>query len=205
MFKNLIIAAHDQKLDKKIAGIIQWLERLKKSYSSGAMENALMDAECAKADLEVLRRDVWKQVQPEKINSGFKNMRLAYSFFRTISLTLLIVLLAVVPISKDVAIKTVNIEINKPIKINTLSTEKISKNTALPETPKVNHSKNITKRKKNNPKISAKPESKTAKTETPKTELKTAAKKTVPYDKVYSLIQTGERALRNESYVTINK
>ena len=42
-------------VEKRVAGIIRWLERLKKSYSSGALESALMDAECARADLENLR------------------------------------------------------------------------------------------------------------------------------------------------------
>ena len=51
-------------LDKRVAGIIRWLERLKKSYSAGSMENALMDAECARADLENLRLDVWANLDP---------------------------------------------------------------------------------------------------------------------------------------------
>ena len=49
--------------DKRIDGIIRWLERLKKSYKSGAMESALMDAECARADLEMLRQEVWSTAQ----------------------------------------------------------------------------------------------------------------------------------------------
>ena len=45
-------------MDRRIAGIIRWLERFQSSYRSGAIESALMDAECARADLEDLRSDV---------------------------------------------------------------------------------------------------------------------------------------------------
>ena len=49
-------------MDRRIAGIIRWLERFQSSYRSGAIESALMDAECARADLEDLRSDVWRSV-----------------------------------------------------------------------------------------------------------------------------------------------
>ena len=45
-------------MEKRVAGIVRWLERFQRSYKSGSMESALMDAECARADLETLRRDV---------------------------------------------------------------------------------------------------------------------------------------------------
>jgi len=48
-------------MEKRVAGIIQWLERCIKAYKNGAVENALMDAECARADIEVLRGELWKK------------------------------------------------------------------------------------------------------------------------------------------------
>lgn len=53
-----------QGVEKRVAGIVRWLERFQRSYRSGAMESALMDAECARADLETLRRDVWFALDP---------------------------------------------------------------------------------------------------------------------------------------------
>lgn len=88
-------------VDKKVAGIIRWLERLKTSYSSGAMESALMDAECARADLENLRLDVWATLEP-KTQTGNKFFSRVMNFSRVASLTALIVLTAVFPISKEV-------------------------------------------------------------------------------------------------------
>ena len=49
-------------MERRIAAIIRWLERFQNSYRAGALENALMDAECARADLENLRLDVWARI-----------------------------------------------------------------------------------------------------------------------------------------------
>ena len=50
-------------MEKRVAGIIRWLERCIKAYKAGAVESALMDAECAKADMEALRSELWKKVE----------------------------------------------------------------------------------------------------------------------------------------------
>ena len=49
-------------VERRVDGIIRWLERFQSSYHSGALENALMDAECARADIENLRLDIWSRV-----------------------------------------------------------------------------------------------------------------------------------------------
>ena len=50
-------------MEKRVAGIIRWLERCVKAYKDGAVESALMDAECARADMETLRGDLWKKLE----------------------------------------------------------------------------------------------------------------------------------------------
>ena len=194
-----------EKVDKKITGIIHWLERLNKSYSEGALENALMDAECAKADLEVLRRDVWNRVQPKNYVPRFSFVDFLMSCLRTTSLTILIVLLAVVPISKDVKANVV--ELNQLETLETLEkniTPKSIKNT--PKIP-VKHKKIAQTEQNSIKKITRnstlKNPEKTLQL-AQKSEQKNEKQKSVPYDKVFSLIQTGERALRNESYIVIN-
>lgn len=49
-------------VERRVADIVRWMERFEKSYRSGAIESALMDAECARADLDDLRSDVWSSV-----------------------------------------------------------------------------------------------------------------------------------------------
>ncbi len=207
----------EQKVDKRITGIIRWLERLRNSYSSGAMENALMDAECARADLEVLRRDVWQRVQPLKhANPEFNPAYFLASCLRVISLAALIILLAVVPISRDVVTNLVPADNSQvaaepePAKISQVSQVSQVKHeheTFRKITPaKSNSNPSSSSRRK---KVLAKTQVNNAKSES---NAKSDAKKTTTsqtnqlgYDKVFSLIQTGERALRNESYVVINK
>ena len=184
-------------VDKKVAGIIRWLERLKKSYSSGAMENALMDAECARADLENLRLDVWANLEP-KNQQGSKIFSRVINFSRVASLAVLIVLLAVFPISKEVQApaavnKKSEITLAEPIII--IREEKINN-----EISAVNNTKpKRVAAKTANIKKSAVPSSE--KIIQAKTRASERTQKTVAYDKVFSLMQTGQRALKNNSSV----
>ena len=204
------------RVEKKVAGIIKWLERLKQSYSSGAMESALMDAECARADLEDLRLDVWEKVSPSAHrNSAAFSRVLGYA--RTFSLSVIIVMASVVPLSRDV--KAPEIEPLKnarayagPIVVFR-EYERPADNTVVheDEAPVTEHKLKPTER-------TLKPETKIAdsspkkqpaqkrtaqkRTQTPaKTDTKHKSSGTVPYDKVYSLIQTGRRALKNNTSV----
>ena len=103
---------HAVLIDKRVAGIIRWLERLKQSYSSGALESALMDAECARADLENLRQDVWAKVNPEEIQETKIFSRLIHAS-KIAFLAMLVVLSAVFPIAKDVQITVIATEQDK--------------------------------------------------------------------------------------------
>ncbi len=185
-------------VDKKVAGIIRWLERLKKSYSDGAIESALMDAECARADLENLRNDVWLKVKPEKHKSSNSSM----SFLRRVLLAVIVILFHVAPLAKDnVPSPTVTEEIKaltqpqpKPIIIVREYDKPEVKPSKAETSPKRSSRKQVTQKKTS---VSPKPTT---------TSSYRASQKTVPYDKVLSLVQTGQRALKeNTSVISIKK
>ena len=184
----------DNKIDKKVAGIIRWLERFKKSCSAGAIESALMDAECARADLENLRLDVWAVLEPgvkpeNKFFSRFLN------FAKITSLAAVIVMLTVFPISQEIKAPVIghkkeNLTLAEPIIIiredNKKSEIKVKNENYAVKPKKPTRTANVKK-----------PQIIQAKTETkPEPE-----QKTVAYDKVFSLVRTGERALKNNSSI----
>ncbi|MDR2175325.1 MAG: hypothetical protein LBO82_05240 [Synergistaceae bacterium] len=49
-------------MEKRIAGIIRWLERCLEAHKAGEMESALMDVECARADMDLLRDGFWSKL-----------------------------------------------------------------------------------------------------------------------------------------------
>ena len=81
-------------MEKRVAGIVRWLERFQRAYRSGAIESALMDAECARADLETLRRDVWSALDP-----SCSPRRRRAPLGRAVASALLVVLATAVPVS----------------------------------------------------------------------------------------------------------
>lgn len=185
------------RVEKRVAVIIKWLERLKKSYSSGAIESALMDAECARADLEDLRQDVWAKVTPSvQRNSAMISRMMGYA--RTFSLSVIIVMASVVPLSHEVKVPAAD-----PIKSVNVSTGPIvvfreyeAPITASEPKPDLKTSDAAMKKQPSQKRTPSKRPQPTTK---PEMRPKPAA--TVPYDKVYSLIQTGQRALKNNSSV----
>mgnify|MGYP003571375076 CR=1 FL=1 len=195
----------DKKFDKKVAGIIRWLERLKKSYSSGSMEIALMDAECARADLENLRLDVWATLDP-KAKPENKFFSRILNFARISSIAAVIVLLTVFPTSKEIPAPALEhdkekITLAEPIIIiREKKAEKIEK-------IKNENQNNIIA----NNSVKAKKQARTANIKKPQPvaqekikvndNKKEPEQKAVAYDKVFSLMQTGERALKNNSSV----
>ena len=200
-------------VEKRVAGIIKWLERLKKSYSSGAMESALMDAECARADLEDLRLDVWEKVSPSAHrNSAAFSRVLGYA--RTFSLSVIIVMASVVPLSRDVKAPEIEplknarayagpIVVFREYESHTPAREDeapVTEHTLKPNERTPRHEQKIAD---SSPKKQpAQKRTAQKRTQTPaKTDTKPKTSGTVPYDKVYSLIQTGQRALKNNSSV----
>ena len=189
----------DNKIDKKVAGIIRWLERFKKSCSAGAIESALMDAECARADLENLRLDVWAVLEPgvkpeNKFFSRFLN------FAKITSLAAVIVMLTVFPISQEIKAPVIehkkeNLTLAEPIII--IREDNKEKAEIKNEIKVKNESYAVKPKKPTRTANVKKPQIIQAKTETkPEPE-----QKTVAYDKVFSLVRTGERALKNNSSI----
>ena len=188
-------------LDKRVAGIIRWLERLKKSYSAGSMENALMDAECARADLENLRLDVWANLDPN-LKPEKKFFSRLLNFTRVSSLAALIVLLTVFPISKEIQAPAIEhkkdkITLAQPIIV--IREDKTEKSEKI----QIKSDNNIVAAKNKKPAKTA-----SVKKSQPIVQEKIAVKndpeptqKAVAYDKVFSLMQTGERALKNNKTV----
>ena len=176
-------------VEKRIAGINRWLERLKQSYTSGAMESALMDAECACADLEDLRRTVWSKVRPSAHRS-----RGIYPALKAVFLAALVVMTAAVPLARDVSVPVIeyspdDVVLAQPI-IVVREYEEPVRNPAPAK-------------KQASPKRQA-PAKRTASSPAPApahTPAPAVKAKSVPYDKVFSLLQTGQRALKNNSSV----
>lgn len=61
-------------MERRIACIVRWLERFLSEYRSGSLENALMDAECARADIEHLRRDLWAKLENKQLRRPGRRM-----------------------------------------------------------------------------------------------------------------------------------
>ena len=183
-------------VDKRVAGIICWLERLKQSYSSGAMEVALMDAECAKADLEILRADVWKKIKPKE-NHKNKIFSLALSFAKPFLLAVIIVMLMVFPISK---------EINSPLTVIEKKEELVLAEPIIIIREPKNETPHIPQKIAKSPKRLTPSQPQKTVTSVVKSENlekvdKDKKVKTVPYDEIFSLVQTGHRALKKDNSV----
>lgn len=177
---------------------------MKKSYSDGAIESALMDAECARADLETLRNDVWQKVRPSERKSSDVMIRL----LRCVSIAVIVILFSVVPLAKDVVpVQSVSEEMNasvssepKPVTV-TREDEKHEVRTAATKTESSSSSSKRQSRRQLAQKKQDKPSVNTRTVTANK-----APQKTVPYDKVFSLVQTGQRALKeNTSVINIKK
>lgn len=182
-------------VEKRVAGIIRWLERLKQSYSSGAIESALMDAECARADLENLRRDVWAKVRPSAKHESTIFSR-ALNSARTFSLAVIIVMMSVVPLSREIHVPVIEQVRHEQPKTQPII---VVREHEAPKTA-INADKNEA-RKQASSKRSAPKRSQAAKTQTQSSVKAAKTVEPLPYDKVYSLIQTGQRALKNNSTI----
>ena len=179
-------------MDRRIAGIIRWLERFQSSYRSGAIESALMDAECARADLEDLRSDVWRSVgvvRPSRVRRAVVGW--------LSSLVLLAVLAVPSPLSREERLpprREVRAAVQEPER--RVETPPPAPAEAAPA-PATSHAVRAEKR----PASGRRTRTATA---APKPEGAAAVRlaprdgDAVPYDKMFLLLQTGARALRDE-------
>lgn len=84
-------------MEKKIARVIRWLERCSKGCGAQSWQNALLDMECAKAEMEEARQDLWALAE----GAGRKSNP-ARGAVRTLGVTCtacLLLLLAAVPLA----------------------------------------------------------------------------------------------------------
>lgn len=182
-----------RKLEKRADGVIRWLERMKRAYSSGAVESAYMDAECARADLEDLRSEFLRPKDSSR-GSGF-----LLTFSRVMFLAMMIVMIAVMPLSRD-NMTVIETEPEEP-EVVMLPEPQVKPE---PQTKKPRAKATAVKRPAqptaSAPVVAYAP--RPVKT-VPKPKASSPAK-TVAYDKVYSLVQTGQRALKNDrSVITV--
>lgn len=204
-----------QGMEKRIAGIVRWLERFQHAYRSGAIESALMDAECARADLETLRRDVWSALG----SSRAPRRRWGAIACRAVLLALFVILATAVPVSvvrRDpvageaetspahdslfawTALRGLNAE-RGPVSAFEGSTHvgadvpraaegaAASRGNGSAGTRPAPRSGVV---RRPSPGAAGEPGRKPAKAE--------KVEKKVPYEKIFSLLRTGERVLRNE-------
>ena len=167
-----------------------------------------MDAECARADLEALRQDVWSSVD---VNN--KKFKFNFKFALGIALAALsMVLMTALPIAKDLnIINNVKVENkepeNKTSEINLKLNNNIAGNIVKLDNNNLinkNLNKDLNKNLKAKTVKAAKPEknikanAKAVKVDKADKAVKSGTK-ALPYDKMFSLLQTGSKALRGSS------
>lgn len=143
-----------------------------------------MEAECARADLEDLRLDVWSKVKPVKRSCP----KFITNISRVVSLAAIIVILAVVPVARD---------------MNTPVVEQDKSKIVMAEPVIIIREEKLEAPSSSTPPVSSKSRKSAPvkRAQTVPTSHKAPVIKTVPYDQVFSLMQTGQRALKNNNSV----
>lgn len=206
-------------MEKRVAGIVRWLERFQRSYKSGAMESALMDAECARADLEILRRDVWSSLGP----SREPRRRVGMFLSRAVLSAFLVVLATSVPVSelrrRTEEVPPVHDSLSAWTALNVRGSGGAfdegwggrsiaphfplgaSGGERLPASPGARANAGLLRRPSSETGERSVKRAPNAAGNERAGRAKTANGKKVPYETVFSLLQTGERVLKNEEPV----
>lgn len=178
--------------EKKVDSIIRWLERFKKSYSSGAKETALMDAQCARADLEDLSLRMFREFgehynSPQNCSSAKPAV-----LVRAVVLSLIVILMTVTPLARDIVKRSAeNSEIVITVKHDTVKPD--------------NHAAEIKPLQLQRQRKSSAKQLPVSKKKDTLTDVPKQTRKSVAYDRVFSLVETGKRALRpNSSVINLN-
>ncbi|NLL37838.1 MAG: hypothetical protein GX256_10025 [Fretibacterium sp.] len=222
-------------MERRIAAIVRWLERCLKEYRAGSLEGALMEAECARADIEHLRRDVWARMEQRQATLSRRgNLRgLRRRLPGVLGSVLLLLLLTASPLSAPSPSNDFS-ELGEPlppldlqpwsaslreVEVEAERFSRVDFSESAPTTPHELTPELALKpgagseRKRQNVRAVAQAESgrrtavsalsgakamkksvTTAQPLSPQPE----PEKTVPYDHIFSLLQTGSRALKNE-------
>ncbi|MBQ7193463.1 MAG: hypothetical protein IJR98_03730 [Synergistaceae bacterium] len=164
--------------EKRADSVIRWLERMKKSYSSGRIETAFMDAECAMADFEDLRDDVFARLT----NTPKTGRGVLALFLRSVFLAFVIVMAAVMPLSREESV-VVPVEPAQTVAVQETTVQADSK-------PKITQkSKKIQKRPQTVSKIVSPKKTNVQPTNT---------NKSVAYDKLTYLLKIGQKTFNKE-------
>ena len=201
-------------MERRVAGIIRWLERCVKAYKNGAVESALMDAECAKADMDTLRGDLWKKLEGRSVRARRASFFKASEAFLW-ALGIVLITAAPLTLQQDGAVRENRVDENftlewvTPDEIELLGNlrKRPDETVAFLESP-MNSVNTAPEEPIAEPQIvpvpvpvpvraaepvrrrSPEPPSLTSAQRKPETSLS--------YDSILSLIETGERAMKNE-------
>lgn len=185
-------------MERRIAGIIKWLERCLAAYRAGAVESALMDAECARADLDRLRDEVWNAV--EKKHAPGARDRSAAVLVKAAGLALIAVLFSATPVAflqegrphPEPVASLEWVTPDEKMLLGNLRRHLSESNSlaALPEQKE--HEKTATTRALPVPGRTAHNAAATPVAQHDSNEAD------VPYDRIITLVQAGEKALKNE-------
>ena len=81
-------------MEKKLTRVQKWLERCAKACSAGSWRSALLDVECAKAELEEVRGEIWSRAEEKVSKRSAENVWLHLAKVSCLSLVLLFALSA---------------------------------------------------------------------------------------------------------------
>ncbi|GHS95938.1 hypothetical protein AGMMS50276_13410 [Synergistales bacterium] len=162
-------------MEKRIIAVIKWLERSLKSCRDGQVESAMMDVECARADMERLRSEVWADIS-RRYERKKSRPRALVCF-----LGVLFVLALCEPLRPDsggfARVKRDSLEITRTVTLQGQDDD---------EPKSAQKSKPQGAARTSKPKPAPDPTQKAAEGE-------------ISFERVASLLQTGEKALKNGS------
>ncbi len=87
-------------MDKQIRKVQKWLERCLIACRSGSWENALAEMECANAEMEMARKELWSIVENQEKNDRARFCNLLANATRAGVLALLIIFASAMPLSR---------------------------------------------------------------------------------------------------------
>jgi hypothetical protein len=203
------------QMERRIAGIVRWLERCLKACNTGALESALMDVECARVDLESLRNEVWAEL--ERKNAGKSRMGVLAGTFRVASVAFMVVLATATPLARFQEVRphpepAVSLEWVTPDEKALLSSlrrhlSESNSFAAVPEPEEKADAPATAKTTKAKPPVAMRSEKRSPRSEmnakpdrimNEKSGTSAGEMTNVPYDRIMMLMQTGEKALKNE-------
>ncbi|MDR1874584.1 MAG: hypothetical protein LBQ90_06190 [Synergistaceae bacterium] len=197
-------------MERRIVGVVRWLERCLKAFRAGGLESALMDAECARAELEHLRKDLWAAIERKKLNGDSARAGAAGCPLRAASVAVVIVLLTATPLLRPEEQRAVRPEPTASLEWVTPDEKALLGNlrrylsdsnpfASIP--PERDGALATTEPETRKPQATGKIAERPVEAEKRNDE-----GEGIPYDRIASLVRAGERALKNErSIITIER